>query len=126
MTDQFGNNAEVELCKLCDTCGFINDSQVGVLRNELGFGKILENHILFPCHERLQAFNDGGSENEGTREMVEATGKLYVCTGLVQSLKKSKVLPKNRAMAYLMSTIKDDEIDERIMTIEETKKYHNL
>ena len=121
MTDQNGNEAEVELCTLCEACGFIKGSQVGVLKEELGLNEIIDNQILFPCHKHLVAYN--GFENQGAEEMVAETGKLKVCTGFVQSLVKSGIKPKNRAMAYLMSTI--DKVDDRIMSIDETKQYHS-
>ena len=61
---------------------------------------------MFPCNQTLTKDTD----------IVE------VCTGYVQSLIKSGVPPKNKAMYHFMSKVK--EIDPRIMTIEETTKYH--
>ncbi len=116
----------VKNCELCTACGFLEDSVPGVLREDLGLLEVIENQIIFPCHQTLKAYNSshgkGKSENTGTHEMVEDTGLVEVCTGYVQSLMLSKIPPKNRAMAMLMLEIKT--IDPRIMTIEETLNRH--
>ncbi len=123
---QVETNTTVVNCELCDSCGFLDNSQVGVLREDLGLLDIIENQIIFPCHQTLLAYNSshgkGKIENQGTKEMVEDTGLVQVCTGYVQSLVKSGIPPKNRGMARLMLELK--EIDPRIMTIEDTIKYH--
>jgi hypothetical protein len=54
--------------------------------------------------------------------MVADTGLIEVCTGYVQSLMKSGIPPKNKAMAKLMSEV--EELDPNIMTIEETLTRH--
>jgi len=116
----------IKNCDLCEFCGFLEDSQVGVLREDLGLLDIIETQTLFPCHQTLKAYNSshgkGKSENTGTKEMVEDVGLIEVCTGYVQSLMKSGIAPKNIYMANLMRDVK--EIDPRIMTIEDTIKYH--
>jgi len=113
-------------CDLCNFCGFLNDSQVGVLREDLGLLDIIENQVIFPCHQTLLAYNsshgNGKVENKGTVKMVEDTGEIKVCTGYIQSLVKSGIPPKNRGMARLMMELK--EIDPRIMTIEDTINRH--
>ena len=110
----------IKLCKLCDECGFVNDSQVGVLKEELGLSQIIESQTIFPCHLHLKAYN--GTENTGTHEMVADKGEIYVCSGYVQSLVKSHIPPRNAAMKHLMRQV--DKIDPRIMTIDDTKEYH--
>ena len=120
------SDVKLELCDLCTTCGFLNDSQVGVLREDMGLLHIINQQIVFPCHEQLAAYNSshgkGKSENTGTHEMAKDLGVVEVCTGYVQSLMKSGIKPKNIYMANLMKDVK--EIDPRIMTIEDTIKYH--
>jgi len=120
------SDVKLELCDLCTTCGFLNDSQPGVLREDMGLLHIINQQIVFPCHEQLAAYNSshgkGKSENTGTLEMAEDLGVVKVCTGYIQSLKKSKVFPKNMHVSKLMDDVK--EIDPRIMTIEDTIKYH--
>jgi hypothetical protein len=119
-------DVEVRNCKLCNACGFLKDSQVGVLKESLGLREIIENQVIFPCHQTLLAYNSshgkGKVENKGTQEMVEDTRLIEVCTGYVQSLIKSGIPPKNRAMAKLMLEV--EELDPNIMTIEETLTKH--
>jgi hypothetical protein len=120
------NTPTIKNCKLCEKCGFLKDSPVGVLKESLGLLEVIEDQMIFPCHQTLLAYNSshgkGKVENEGTLEMVEDTGVIEVCTGYVQSLVKSGIPPKNRAMSKLMWEL--ESIDPRIMTIEETIKYH--
>lgn len=111
---------KISLCKLCDDCGFLNDSKPGVLREDLGLIPILEAQVLFPCHKELLGYN--GTENTGTHEMVEEKGEIKVCSGLIQSLVLSEVEPKNIHVLELMMDVK--EIDPRIMTVEQTIDYH--
>ena len=120
------DNTIITPCKLCDSCGFLNDSQRGVLREDMGLLEIIENQTLFPCHIVLQGFNKSigiDSENTNTHAMVEETNELKVCSGLIQSLMKSNIPPKHMYMAQLMIDI--DKIDPRIMTIDETLRYHS-
>ena len=120
------NTVHIKNCTLCTQCGFLEDSQVGVLKESLGLKEIIKDQILFPCHQTLKAYNSshgkGKSENTGTHEMVADIGEILVCTGYVQSLMKSGIKPKNIYMARLMDEVK--EIDPRIMTIEDTLLRH--
>ncbi len=111
---------KIELCTLCDECGFTKGAKKGVLKIELGLMEIIRNQVIFPCHKVLKAHT--GSENTGTREYAEKTGKVQVCSGYVQSLKKSGILPNNEAMSYLYEQTPRD--NSNIMTIEETLKHH--
>jgi len=46
----------VEPCKeLCNECGFLNDSKVGVLKESLGLKRIIATEEIFPCHLQLKA-----------------------------------------------------------------------
>ena len=117
-----GIPVDIKICNLCSTCGFVDGSERGVLKGELGFNKIVENQIVFPCHEHLEAFN--GTQNTGTCEMAKEKGKLYVCSGYIQCLKKSGIKPKNKLLESLYDEVKD--IDKRIMTLSETKDYHGI
>ena len=120
------NPVHIKNCELCTQCGFLEDSQVGVLKESLGLKEIIKDQIIFPCHQTLKAYNSshgkGKSENTGTHEMVEDTGVIEVCTGYVQSLMKSGINPNNIYMANLMREV--EEIDSRIMTIEDTLLRH--
>lgn len=120
------SNPILKNCTLCEHCGFLEDSKPGVLREDMGLLEIIENQVIFPCHQTLKAYNsshhNGRGENTGTKEMVEDTGVIEVCTGYIQSLIKSGIPPKHRAMTKLMMEVM--EIDPRIMTIEETIARH--
>jgi hypothetical protein len=116
---------KIETCKLCNECGFLRGGIKGTLKPELGLFDIIENQILFPCHLQLKAVT--GSENQGVEIYAEETNTFKVCYGYVASLHKSRVIPKHPVMRSLMKSL-DTESDDykRVMTIEETLKYHEI
>jgi len=124
MKEVIRSNIELKLCELCQDCGFLNNSQVGVLKEELGLLEIIDKQIPFMCHKHLLAFN--GTENTDTDEYVKTHDSIYICSGFIQSLYKSNIKPKNKAMKYLYSLLKKKEIDKNIMSIDDTIKYHKI
>lgn len=114
------NGIKFTNCKLCNECGFLKDSQIGVLKPELGLLHIIKNQIAFMCHLHLRAFS--GCDHKGTEEYLKHNDTINVCTGYIQSLKLSGTAPTNPIMAALFEEVTD--IDPRIMTIEETLERH--
>jgi hypothetical protein len=117
---------KLSISKLCPDCGFLKNSQVGVLKEELGLLKIIDEQILFPCHKELLAFN--GTENTGVEDYMEVKKEVKVCAGFIMSLDKSNIEPIHEGIRYLFKLNREKkqnkiEVDS-IMTIEETLKYH--
>jgi hypothetical protein len=105
--------------KPCHECGFIIGSDKGTLKKPLL--DYLKNGIIFPCHLELEKVT--GSENTGIEEYIEAVDKIKICRGLVMSMYKSNLKPKNVIIEKLYSIVKDDDMSN-VMTIEETIKHH--
>ncbi len=116
---------EIEPCQeVCHECGFLNDSQHGVLKEDLGLLDIIKDGILFPCHLQLKAVT--GSENEGVEQYVEETNTFKVCRGYVESMYISEngaEFADNPIWKKLFNDVKGN-INPKVMTISETIDYH--
>jgi len=117
----------------CKSCGFLKNSAKGVLKAELGFNDIAEYQIVFPCHLRLQKWNmqngHGKCENQNVELMAQDTGQIEVCSGFILSLYKSNRPLNNNIFKILKKIIKKhkiEDISQDIMTIKETRDYHNI
>ena len=112
----------IEPCEeVCHECGFLNDSQVGVLKESLGLKEIIEKGVLFPCHLQLKAVT--GSENTGVEIYAEEKETFKVCRGLVESSFISGLHLDNPIWIDLYEKL-NAKFDSKTMTINETIKYH--
>ena len=107
--------------EVCHECGFLNDSQVGVLKESLGLREIIEEGVLFPCHLQLKAVT--GSENTGVEIYAEEKNIFKVCRGLVESSYISGLHKGNPAWEKLYDNI-NGKINTKTMSIEKTLQYH--
>ena len=107
--------------EVCSECGFLNDSQVGVLKESLGLSDIIERGVLFPCHLQFKAAT--GRENTGVEQYAEKKNTFQVCRGLVESSLLSGLHRGNPAWERLYGQL-DGKINKKTMNIEDTKKYH--
>ena len=107
--------------EVCHECGFLNDSQVGVLKESMGLIDIIEKGIIFPCHLKLKAVT--GSENTGTEIYAETKDTFQVCRGYVESMFLSGKELGNPAWRDLYEKL-DGKFNSKTMTIEETIEYH--
>ena len=112
----------IEPCdEVCHECGFLNDSQVGVLKESLGLTDIIEQGVIFPCHLQLKAVT--GSENTGVEYYAETKDTFKICRGLVESSFISG-LHLEHPMWKLMYEKLDGKINPKTMNIEQTLKRH--
>jgi hypothetical protein len=115
---------KISPCKeVCSTCGFLNDSQVGVLKEELGLTTIIKEGIIFPCHLQLKAVTE--FENLGTEVYAEEVDVFRVCRGLVESSFKSNLHRDKPEWVDLYLQL-EGAMNPKVMNIEETLKYHNI
>jgi len=109
-------------CKeVCNECGFLNDSQVGVLKESMGLLDIIEKGVIFPCHLHLKAVT--GSENTGVEQYAEDKDTFKVCRGYVESMFMSGKQLDNPAWRHLYMQL-SGEFHPKIMSIQETIDYH--
>lgn len=112
----------IEPCEeVCSECGFLNDSEVGVLKESLGLSEIIEKGVIFPCHLQLKAVT--GSENTGTELYAEKKDTFKVCRGLVESSFISG-LHLDKDIWQLLYEKLDGRLNSKTMTIEQTLEYH--
>ena len=113
---------EVRPCdEVCNECGFLNDSQVGVLKESLGLTEIIEKGVLFPCHLQLKAVT--GCENTGVEQYIEEKDIFKVCRGLIESSFISGLHLDNPMWQQLYEKL-DGKFNSKTMTIEQTLEYH--
>ena len=118
---------EIEPCsEVCHECGFLSDSQVGILKEELGLKYIVENGILFPCHLQLKAVT--GSENSGVEQYADEKDVFKVCRGFVESMylqdREAKAV-QGVIWQKLFSDL-DGNINPKTMTIDKTMTHHEI
>ena len=112
----------IEPCKnICKTCGFLNDSQVGVLKESLGLKEIIDKGVIFPCHESLKAVT--GSENTGVEQYMEEKDTFKVCRGLIESSFISGLHTDKEVWREMYEKL-DGKLNSKTMTIQETLEYH--
>jgi hypothetical protein len=107
--------------EVCHECGFLNNSQKGVLKRELGLEEIIEKGVIFPCHLQLKAVT--GCENEGVEEYVETVDTFKVCRGYVESMFISGRMKGNPVWEKIFAKL-EGKINPQTMTIDETLAYH--
>ena len=105
--------------KACIECGFLYGSVRGSLWPST-VNYILDGRI-FPCHMELKKVT--GSENTGVEIYCETVKEIRICRGLIQSMYKSVIEPKNKAIEKLYELVKDDDMSN-VMNIDEVVKYH--
>ena len=118
---------EIEPCEeVCHECGFLNDSQIGVLKKDLGLLDIIEQGILFPCHLQLKAVT--GSENTGVEEYAEKKDIFKVCRGFVEAMyiQDSEADAVQGVIWQKLFKDLDGKINPKTMTIDDTLKYHKI
>ena len=118
---------EIEPCEeVCHECGFLNDSQIGVLKKDLGLLDIIEQGILFPCHLQLKAVT--GSENTGVEEYAEKKDIFKVCRGFVEAMyiQDSEADAVQGVIWQKLFKDLDGKINPKTMTIDETLIYHGI
>ncbi len=118
---------EIEPCEeVCPECGFLNDSQVGVLKKDLGLLDIIEQGILFPCHLQLKAVT--GSENTGVKIYAEKKNIFKVCRGFVEAMyiQDSEADAVQGVIWQKLFKDLDGKINPKTMTIDETLVYHQI
>ena len=112
----------VEPCdELCHECGFLNDSQVGVLKESLGLVEIIEKGILFPCHLQLKAVT--GCENKGVEQYAETKDTFKVCRGLIEASFISGLHMERPEWQDLYKKL-NGKFNPKTMNIEQTLEYH--
>ena len=112
----------IEPCKeVCHECGFLDGSQVGVLKESLGLKEIIDKGVVFPCHLQLKAVT--GSENTGVEQYAEQKDTFKVCRGLIESSYISGLHRGHPLWENLYKQL-DGNINQKTMNIEETLKYH--
>ncbi len=107
--------------EVCHECGFLNDSQVGVLKESLGLLNIIDKGIVFPCHLQLKAVT--GSENTGVEQYAEQKDTFKICRGYIESMFLSKRMLNNPLWQDLYEKL-NGKFDSRTMTIEQTLERH--
>ena len=112
----------IEPCKeVCHECGFLNDSQIGVLKESLGLQEIIDKGVLFPCHLELKKVT--GFENKGTEFYTETQDTFKVCRGLIESSFLSR-LHLDKEIWQLLYDKLDGKINPKTMTIKQTLERH--
>ena len=112
----------VEPCsEVCFECGFLSDSQVGVLKESLGLVEIIEKGVMFPCHLQLKAVT--GSENTGVEQYMEEKDTFKVCRGLIESSFISGLHTDKEVWQEMYEKL-DGKLNSKTMTIQETIEYH--
>ena len=113
---------DIQPCdEVCHECGFLNDSQVGVLKESLGLKEIIDSGVIFPCHLQLKAVT--GSENTGVEIYAEEKDTFKVCRGLIESSFISGLHTDNPSWKVLYEKL-DGKLNPKTMTIRETLEYH--
>ena len=107
--------------EVCHECGFLNDSQVGVLKESLGLQNIIDKGIIFPCHLQLKAVT--GYENKGVEIYAETKDTFKVCRGLIEASFISGLHTDKPEWNNLYMQL-DGKFHPKIMNIEETLEYH--
>jgi len=105
--------------KVCKECGFLNNSDVGVLQPNII--DVVNTQTIFPCHMELKKVT--GSENTGVESYMASEEEFRVCRGYLESLAKSDVEPRYELLRKLIEEVSQNMTDN-IMTIDESIEYH--
>lgn len=107
--------------EVCHECGFLNDSQPGLLKEELGIIEMIREGQVFPCHMQLEAVT--GSMNTGVEKYIEKKDTFKVCRGYVESMFISEMHLNVPFWQDLYEKL-DGKLNSKTMTILQALQYH--
>lgn len=113
---------KVKMCgeKPCSECPFANDSMRGFLADYTidDLLTLYRFDVPFPCHKTM---SKGNVEIGMLRKLIQS-GKMQVCRGYLEMMKKSCKRPEG----FLADIFAEVEVSDRAMNTMEFVKHHTI